>query len=137
MGDGGARLQQLNADMAPGSPGGTLDLFRTDDDHARYRVTRLVATLSPTLRTNDSQATATANQITIDDWIDPGRIAFFADANAKLRYDAPVRQMTGEKLTADRTTKPSEHRPQYAYERYLPCGRPYQNIDRTSQRLKS
>src|SRR3546814_3222922 len=87
--------------MAPGSPGGTLDLFRTDDDHARYRVTRLVATLSPTLRTNDSQATATANQITIDDWIDPGRIAFLADANAKLRYDAPVRQMTGEKLTAE------------------------------------
>src|SRR3546814_12790370 len=89
--------------MAPGSPGGTLDLFRTDDDHARYRVTRLVATLSPTLRTNDSQATATANQITIDDWIDPGRIAFLADANAQLRYAAPVRQMTGEKLTADPT----------------------------------
>src|SRR3546814_12852597 len=92
MGDGGARLQQLNADMAPGSPGGTLDLFRTDDDHARYRVTRLVATLSPTLRTNDSQATATANQITNDAWIDPGRIAFLADAHAKQIGRASARE---------------------------------------------
>src|SRR3546814_12609265 len=68
-------------------------------------------------------------QITIDDWIDPGRIAFLADANAKLRYDAPVRQMTGEKLTADRTITLPEHRPQYAYECYLFGGRSYQNIN--------
>src|SRR3546814_11728727 len=60
MGDGGARLQQLNADMAPGSPGGTLALFRTDDDHARYPVTRLVASPSPPLRTTASQAKPTA-----------------------------------------------------------------------------
>src|SRR3546814_13531737 len=113
MGDGGARLQQLNADMAPGSPGGTLDLFRTDDDHARYRVTRPVATLSPTLRTNDSQATAPANQTTIDDWIAPGRLAIPADENTKLRHDEPVRRRPGETIHATTTIPLTEHKPHH------------------------
>src|SRR3546814_20060553 len=66
MGDGGARLQQLNADMAPGSPGGTLVLFRTDDYHARSRVTSLVAKLSPSYRTNATPAPAPDDQVTHD-----------------------------------------------------------------------
>src|SRR3546814_16880278 len=62
MGDGGARLQQLNADMAPGSPGGTLDLLRTDDAHARYRVNRPLAPRPPPFPPKDSQSPAPAQQ---------------------------------------------------------------------------
>jgi hypothetical protein len=61
--------------------------------------------LSATCSLGDSGGSACLNFVSVDRWNNPANVAFLADADATLTYDAPMTQVLDIAITAIRTVK--------------------------------